>query len=769
MLQNDRSRGSLASLLPHDQAEGGGIADIVIFAQGFLRRQYLVIIFTAALAVAASVIYLKITPPTYTGQVQILLENPKPQFIQQQSLLADQAFDLGQIETQIQILKSKAIASSVIKQLKLDGDRDFNGSGQPVDVLWRRIRGWFVTQPANPQDRPLDGIIDAFQDRLSALRVNLSNVIEISFSSSNAVRAAEIANAVANAYITEQLNAKFEASRRATVWLQERLRELGQQASTAEHAVDAFKSENHIVSADGKPINEQQVTELNGRLVAARAQASDALARLNRFETVIRTNSVDSPSLGTLDASGADALNNPIITNLRQQYLELARRENEWSVRYGRDHLAVVNLRNRMRDIRTSMLDEVRRLEETSRSEYEIAKQRQQDIEKQLEEAVKLSQTTNSAELTMRELQGSAKGYRNLYETFLQRYMGSVQQETFPISEARLISPASPPQSKSKPKSPLILAMGIFGGIAIGIALGLVRDTMDRVFRTSAQIEAELRLPCLALVPLLHPRKQQKPAHDQDPRLRAISNRSGISWAVIAMPLSRFAESIRSIKLAIDLNPTKTSNKVIGITSSLPNEGKSSVAACLAQLIGHSGKKVIVVDCDLRNPSLSASLAPNASAGIVEVISGGRSLEETVWRDPTTNLILLPVARTAPLLHTSEILSAEQTRKLFDKLRATFDYIIVDLPPLAPVVDVRATTPLIDCFILVVEWGRTKIDIVQHALHTAPNVYESLIGTVLNKTDIKAMGRYDNYGGDYYNNKYYTRYGYTDHTSFRNS
>jgi capsular exopolysaccharide synthesis family protein len=229
------------------------------------------------------------------------------------------------------------------------------------------------------------------------------------------------------------------------------------------------------------------------------------------------------------------------------------------------------------------------------------------------------------------------------------------------------------------------------------------------------------------------------------------------------MPLSRFAESIRSIKLAIDLNPTKTSNKVVGITSALPNEGKSTIAASLAQLISHSGKRVIIVDCDLRNPSLSADLAPNASAGIVEVISGAQSIEETVWRDPNTGLIFLPAVRKTPLLHTSEILSAEETRKLFDKLRGMYDYIIVDLPPLTPVVDVRATTPLIDCFILVVEWGRTKIDVVQHALHTAPNVYETLIGTVLNKTDLKAMNRYDNYRSDYYTNEHYTRYGFDDH------
>jgi capsular exopolysaccharide synthesis family protein len=237
---------------------------------------------------------------------------------------------------------------------------------------------------------------------------------------------------------------------------------------------------------------------------------------------------------------------------------------------------------------------------------------------------------------------------------------------------------------------------------------------------------------------------------------------SSINWAVIHAPLSRFAEAIRSIKLGIDLNPTDTHNKVIGITSALPNEGKTTIAACLAQLIGHGGKSVIVVDCDLRNPSLSAALAPNASAGIVEVLQGKRSLDETVWRHPKAGLTFLPAVRRGPLLHTSEMLSADATRILFERLRATYDYVIVDLPPLSPVVDVRATGAFIDGFILVVEWGRTKIDVVQHALNSAPNIYERIIGAVLNKTDIKAMGRYNSYLNDYYSDNHYARYGETD-------
>jgi succinoglycan biosynthesis transport protein ExoP len=775
MLQNERSRAILDNDVPHSQDTQGGLEDLFNFALGFLRRQYVPILFVTALAVAISLIYLRVTPPTYTAQAKVLFVNPRAQFVQQQSILADSPIDLAQLESQIQILRSKAIAASVINQLKLAEDPDFNSGDWPLERLLGRFQGLFGGGGPAPRDdaannEAMDSLIAAFQSRLVASRVGYSNVIEIGYSSKNPQRAAQVANTIANVYIADQLNAKFEANRTATTWLQERLRELGQQALTAERAVHAFKTQNNIVAAGGKSMDEQQVTELNSRLVAARAQTSDALTRLKRFQTILRQNDSESNSMNaSLDASVSDTLSSPIINNLRQQYLEYGRRVAEFSSRLGGDHLAVVNLRTRMRDLRASILDEVRRLSETAASDYEVAKQRQEDIDKQLSQAILHVRTTNSAETTMRELETGAKGYRSLYESFLQRYMGAVQQESFPITEARVISPASPPQGKSKPKTGLIIALGIFAGLALGTALGFIRDMMDRVFRTAAQIETLLHLPCISLVPLLKdqepPRQSPLPRAQEHPvktaNSRTIVHGPGAYWAATDMPLSRFAESIRAIKLAVDLNVTNTPHKVVGITSSLPSEGKSTIAAALGQIMARGGARVIIVDCDLRNPSLSRSLAPTANAGIIEVLSGQCSLEEAIWTSPKTNLAFLPAVKKKPLLHSSEILSATSTKQLFDNLRKNYDYIVADLPPLAPIIDVRTTAPLMDCFFLTVEWGRTKIDVVQHALHTAPNLHETLIGAVLNKTDMRAINQYDHYHSDYYNNKEYARYGYT--------
>jgi capsular exopolysaccharide synthesis family protein len=255
-----------------------------------------------------------------------------------------------------------------------------------------------------------------------------------------------------------------------------------------------------------------------------------------------------------------------------------------------------------------------------------------------------------------------------------------------------------------------------------------------------------------------------KPTHERrrdnsNSRQRSVTTTSTFQRAINAQSSSRYAEAIRTVKFAIDLSLTKTSNQVIGITSALPSEGKTTLAGSLAQLIAQCGRSVVIVDCDLRNPSLSSKLAATATAGIVEVVNGVKSLEETIWRDPITNLSVLPATGNEPTAHTSEILSDASMRSLFDRLRARYDYVIVDLPPLAPLVDVRSTTAFVDSYVLVVEWGVTKIDVVQHALHTAPNIREYLLGAVLNKTDIKAMTRYHGSCKDYYRDDHYVRYG----------
>ncbi len=322
-------------------------------------------------------------------------------------------------------------------------------------------------------------------------------MISVGFRLHNPDRAAQIANEVANAYIDDQLESTYAAARRAGTWLQARLRELRDQASTAERAVVAFKTKHDIVDAGGRTINDQQLAELNSELVVARSKTGEAKARLDRVQAVLQKNSPET----TVSATVADTLKNDVIIKLRSQYLELARREADWTPRYGSNHLAVINIRNQMRELQNSIHDELQRIAETYKSDAEIAKQQEDSLQKQLDRAVTQSQVTNEAQVALRELESNSQTYRALYDNFLQRYMEFVQQQSFPITDARLISVATRPLGKSGPKTTLILGAAAFVGLAFGLAVGAWRTFADRVFRTASQVEATLQTDCIALVP----------------------------------------------------------------------------------------------------------------------------------------------------------------------------------------------------------------------------------------------------------------------------
>jgi succinoglycan biosynthesis transport protein ExoP len=767
----------------------GGVAEAAAPAEALqsildlFRRQYFVIAFAAAIMLALGFIYVLTARPSYTASATMVIDTKSIQLFQQQSVFSDLPMDQGAIESQVEILKSENIALAVIKQLDLTEDPEFVGPGGGlIGTLFSVVTGLFASDEPDPDSKfaLTRRAVNVFENRLNIRRVGLTYVIVISFRSFSPDRAAQIANAVADAYVDDKLQAKYESARRAGAWLQTRLRELREQASTAERVVVAFKNKNEMVDAGGRTINEQQLAELNSELVLARSRTSEARARVDRVQSVLQSNLPEA----TVTATVADTLKNEVITKLRSQYLELSRREADWAVRYGANHLAVVNLRNQMREMQNSIRNELQRIAETYKSDLEISKQHEDSVQRQLDQAVLQSQSTNEAQVALRELESNAQTYRALYDNFLQRYMESVQQQSFPITDARVISAATRPLHKSNPRTMLVLGLATMVGLAFGLAAGAWREFADRVFRTSKQIESFLQSDCIALVPIVKEGAQKSKTTDigrgvkladqarevqkaegaksPDAGQQMIARPPGVYSMIVDSPFSAFAEAIRSIKVAIDLSPTMTGGKIIGFTSSVPNEGKSSVAAAVAQLTAQTGARTILVDCDLRNPALTRSLSPKAACGLLEVVRGQATLERAVWSDHVTNMRFLPAAMKARMAHSSEVLASGLTRKFFDSLRHSYDYVIVDFAPLVPIVDVRASTNLVDGYVYVVEWGRTRISFVEQALGSARGVHEHLLGVVLNKVDLGSVGRYDGYGGGYYNHKNYHRYGYTE-------
>jgi polysaccharide biosynthesis transport protein len=774
------------------------------YALALIGRQYPVMIFTLLLCIGVAGVYVVTAPKRYSGTAVLMIDSRKMQGLQTQVATGgDNPIDSAMVDSQVEILKSETIASAVIKDLRLTDSPEFTGKeGGLLSSIGDLFSGMF------PESRPSDDqllrtAIGRFVGNLSIKRVGLSYVIEISYQSLSPDRAARIVNAVAESYIVDSLESKYQASRRAAVWLQDRLKELRAQASSAERAVVDFKAKNNIVDAGGRLLTEQQLAEINSSLTAARAQRAEAQAKLERINAILNADDSDSKVILNDLATVTDTMNNPVITKLRQTYLDYAARQADWSSRYGATHLAVVNLRNQMREIRRSITDELRRTAEVYKSDLEIARSREEASQKSLNDTIAVSNDTSQAQIVLRDLESNAQSARALSDNFLQLYMVSVQQQSFPITEARVITQASNTPNKTSPKTSLILLGAIVGGLILAGLVAVLLDMMDRVFRTVSQVEKLLNTHCLASIPVIEqtligasespklakgvwpfnrqaklpaapkpagaglplPLRRAEPgsSHPQPHRDRLLSGENSIGRYVINSPFSRFAEGFRSIKLASDLgNYGSSSNKVVGITSALPNEGKSTISEALAQTAAQSGSRTLLIDGDIRNPSLTARLTSAAQIGLIDIVLGKVDWRDAVWIDPQTNLHFLPCVVTSRFSNSSDVLASPQMEKLFQQLREHYDRIVLDLSPLAPVIDVRATGGLADSYILVIEWAKAKVDIVERVLNETPIVRERLLGAVLNKVNMAVMSRYDTYSAGYYRNRYYKRYGYID-------
>jgi succinoglycan biosynthesis transport protein ExoP len=725
----------------------------------FARRRFWLVLFSVLFMCGVGFAFLMAMPASYLATATLQIDTRKFQLFQQPANLGDQTINnFQELESQLEVLKSENLELKVVDELHLADDPEFgNAAAIPL------VSKLFESQKPDSQAwrrRNAQRIIDK---QLTVARRGMSYLIDINVETANPNRAAPIANAIAQAYITSQIEAQYQVTREGSKWLEGRIKELRDQVAAAETAVIDYKAKNKIVDAgNGHLLTEQQLADLNAQLAIARAKSSQMRVRLDHLNAALD----DPGDAKIISATADDGLGNQVITKLRTQYLDVAAREAEWSEKYGANHLAVVNLRNTMRGIRSSISEELQRIRQSYKGDYEAAIDAEQLIESQLHQAIAQSQTSNEAQVVLRNLETSAANYKSLYDNFVKRYTEAVEQQSFPYTEARIVTEATEPIKKSYGKSLKIVALTPLIGLFFGIGLGTLRDFLDRGFRTSGQVETKLDLPCIALIPLQkkggRDAKSRRPPSTTDPSARLISNEGSIALKVVEEPFSRFAEAIRTIKLAADLNGVATANKVIGITSAVPNEGKSTIAAALAHSIAQFGGRVILVDCDLRNPSLSRDLAPSASAGILEALYGKVSLDEAIWKQPSLNMAFLPVRSTVRVAHSSEILNSIAMKKLFEKLRLGYEYVIVDLPPLAPLVDVVATPRLVDSYLLVVEWGNTYTAVVQHALGRAPRVYEKTLGAVLNKVDMRALSLYDGNRARYYHNKAYARYGYTD-------
>jgi exopolysaccharide transport family protein len=740
--------GQFAPYVPavENSSDSGTVSMIQV--RDFLLRQWRLIAVVTGVAFIVGATFIAVSPARYTALADMIIDTKRVTWTQSEMATDNRTIEDASVESEIETTKSEKVAIAVIHRLHLTEDPEFVGVG---GGLKRRLFSLFNSSTAleavPTNDELTRRALGPFKDNLRVTRLGRSYIEQISFTSLDRQKAATIANAVADAYIEDQLQAKFEATRRASEWLEQRIGELRKQASDAYKSVQDFKSENSIIiGVDGKLASEVELDQLGIALAKARADTSQARAKLDRISRVLEQRSNKENSFNIPDPVVTDALSNPVITRLRQQFLDDQNKESEWSARYGSEHQAARNLRAEMSALQRSIWDEISRIAESYKSELQIAKSQEEAIDKRMGDVFQNSSATRQSQVHLRELETSANTYRGIYETFLSRFTQSVQQQSFPSTEARLVTMASAPGAPSSPKVALTLALATFCGLGLGLMCAYAREQMNRQIHTRVQLEALLGTSCLAVLPAF---PQKRPPLV---KRRATTDSGAFRQISEVAPFSATAEALRYIKVAIDLHPT--GGKVIGIVSALPGEGKTTVAAGFAAFLAKGGARTLLIDADMRNPSMTRTLGYPNAPGLLNMVAGKLGFEDLIITDSKYKFDFLPSSTRTKPSNSSDILNSPAMKDMLRTAKNDYDYVLVDLPPILPVVDVKAAAHLFDAFVLVVEWGSTSTDEIVKAVNASPILLERLLGAVLNKTDETIMRRFEGYSDRSYN--YYT-------------
>ncbi|RKD72563.1 succinoglycan biosynthesis transport protein ExoP [Rhizobium sp. WW_1] len=762
------------SALPQEEAQDSFIDLDRLMA--VVVRRIRTIIFAVAAFVILAVAYLLTATSSYTSMTQILLDESMTKYAEDQPPVASSQQADMEIASAVEILKSNEMALRVVDTAGLaDNETLLNPPMSPAALLKSGVSliasaftpGRPPMTPEEQREAQRQKVAAVLQDNLKVERVTRSSVVAVSYSSTDKRLAAKVTRAYADAYLTDQLNANFDATERASVWLQERLNDLRQRAQEASLEVEKYKADNGLTSTGGELMSEQQISDLNKQLIIAQADTASASARYNQYKSIIDQGPDNAVKNATISSNTTD---NSVLQDLKTKYLAVEKREQDVTQNFGADHPQAVALRAERQDITRQIYQVLQQLTASYKNELDVAQSRAESLRESIDKVVGKNSEANKSLVHLNELNQKASALKTLYESYLGRFEQATQQRSFPIAKARVISVAGVPTSPSSPKKTLVMALSVILGLMAGAGIAAFQEFRDRYFRVEADVRAALGLKFLGYLPLLGQqgknkgkKKSRKSDAGAEP-MTAEDGESGVAFErmmriSVEAPRSIFAETLRNAKLASDVMLQGRADRVIGVVSALPGEGKSTTAANFAALLASSGKRTLLIDADLRNPGLSRTLKTPPQAGLIEAVLGEVPWTNVVKVDPRTKLAILPVAVRDQLLHTSELLSSQGMQQLMENARKMFDYIIVDLAPLGPVIDAKAFAPQVDAFLLVTEWGATPTNLVRHVLEQEPQINSRVLGVILNKTDMSELPRYSDFGGtERYRQKYVSYY-----------
>ena len=717
--------------------------------RAILRRKF-VLLTTIIAITGATYAFISQETPLYTGQVLIQIQTRDGQVLQVEGVVDELIADPATIQSEIQFLTSPAYLRRMVEQLNLVEDPEFNGAlredaDQPsVLELLNPMRyvpeSWLPpasvgAEPAAPVTDPaamqLNRVVGKFGSRLLVEPVGGSYVIALDFMAEDPAKAAMIANAMADEYLVSQVEAKFQAAERATDWLGKRIQELRGEVLEAEAKIVEYRSRNNLLNTDNNNPVTLQFFQMNSQLALAQAERAGAEARLGQARTMLDTeNGV---------AAAALVLNSPVMADLRAQELQLIRRTSELSSEMGENHPMMRTTQGELSTVREKMQDEVQRIISDLTNEVAVAKARERELQNNMAALQNDAADVDLAGVELRDLTMEADANRELFATFLTRFREIVEQQELQEADARIMSAANVPLAPSYPQVKLVTMIGFAASLVLGVLLVFVVERWDTGygFRSADEIQSALGLRALALVPDLSRRE---------------TNGASAEDYIVLKPNSAYAEALQRIRTSLFLADGERTPKTVLVTSSVPLEGKSAIAASLARQSARSGLKVILVDADLRRPRLHEVLGLANQNGLSEVLTGRVSPEAAIKHDERSGLDFLPAG--VGVVSPPDLFRSSTMRILLEEMGTYYDLVIINSPPVGAVSDGLTLSGIVDKSLYVIRWEQTPRNVVLAGMRQMFEAGADIAGVVLSRVDLKKHARYGYADSGYYRGHY---------------
>ena len=706
--------------------------------------------FLFALLAALSVLSMK---PIYSASATLLIEAQYGNVATIEELYGVKPPNFEYYQTQRQILGTRKLAEKVVDRLDLTTHPEFIGDVEERDLNWREWisfdwkswlpKGWLPEKPVSlnavsEADSLKTDVIDDLMGRLSVQEVRDSQLVTISFEAADPEVAAMLANTLADVYIENDLDARLQMTAKATSWLAERLRGLKKKLEQSEKALQEYREREKLVEMGGvTTLTASQLQDLSQKLVFAQQERAAALAAVRQARQLKNQPLDQMESIPTV-------LNDPLIKKLREAEAEAERKVSALIKRYGPKHPKMIQARSELNESRTSLQRQVRSLVAGLEKQYEVAQASESSIRSSIAAAKGEMQQINRKGYELTVLEREVESNRQLYDQFLNRVKETGEADSLNRANARIADPAVAAQDPIKPKKKLIVVIAGTLGLFLGILLAFLFEHLDNTVKRASDLEERLRLPILGLLPHLKLKKGV-----DSPLNYARDNRQ-----------SFFVESIRTVRTSVLLSCLDDPHKIIVVTSSIPGEGKSTVAMNLADSLCEL-HKVLLIDGDMRRPTVAGSWGLDKQVhGLSEFVSCSAKLAECVHQTDKANLFIMPSGVVPP--NPLELLSSQRFSDALGSLRKTFDHIIIDSAPALAVSDALLLSSYANGVIYVVKADSTPYPAAQEGVKRLRQVNAHLIGGVLN--DIpqgKKKGGYSYGKHDYYGGSFYGPYGYS--------